>query len=416
VLKAHRSRRPGSRDVVAFLGPSLAADAARRLGPILVRPPARAGDVLAVLPSRPLAIALVDGLFDTSPSVWHREILAALAAGVAVFGAASLGALRAAELWQYGMVGVGRIFGWYRDGALVDDGEVALLHAGAEHGFRPLTLPMVQVRAATASARAARRLDGRAARALLRAAERLHSTERTWPAVLSGSGLPARRRRELAGLLPQMPDVKAADAEACVVAALAFAAARRTGAPAPPSPPLPPPPAHLRTLRLARAVSSPPGGLELAGVEVLARLARRRDAGRLAADGLRRLLLARWARGLGLLPDAEGAGAAGRAWLARLGVSPRDRNAALSALGLDEGAARELAQDLDLEARLLSLASRAVPDGPSWEEGLALGARLGGAWLEEVSRAGGRRRGRPGAPHGGGRPRRRVRSSRRRQA
>ena len=58
--------------VVAFLGPSLPAAAARRLGKVRVLPPARAGDLLAVLPSRPLAIALVDGLFDTTPSVWHR--------------------------------------------------------------------------------------------------------------------------------------------------------------------------------------------------------------------------------------------------------------------------------------------------------------------------------------------------------
>ena len=31
-----------------------------------------------MLPERPLAIALVDGLFDTTPSPWQREILAAL--------------------------------------------------------------------------------------------------------------------------------------------------------------------------------------------------------------------------------------------------------------------------------------------------------------------------------------------------
>ena len=45
-----------------------------------------------------------------------------------------MGALRAAELSAHGMVGVGRIFGWYRDGVVVDDSEVALLHADAEHG------------------------------------------------------------------------------------------------------------------------------------------------------------------------------------------------------------------------------------------------------------------------------------------
>jgi len=46
----------------------------------------------------------------------HHELLDALEEGVAVFGGASMGALRAAELWQHGMVGVGKIFRAYRDG------------------------------------------------------------------------------------------------------------------------------------------------------------------------------------------------------------------------------------------------------------------------------------------------------------
>ena len=181
--------------VIAFLGPSLPAGVAGKLRGVRVLPPARAGDVLAILPSRPLAIALVDGLFDTTPSVWHRELLAALQAGVAVFGGASLGALRAAELARHGVVGVGKVFGWYRDGVIEDDGEVALLHADAEHGFRPLTVPLVQVRAAVEAARADGRLEARTAAALVRAAARIHYTERTWRGVLeAAAGMTARRK------------------------------------------------------------------------------------------------------------------------------------------------------------------------------------------------------------------------------
>ena len=50
------------------------------------------------------------------PAVWHKEILWAIGQGVHVFGAASMGALRAAELAPFGMRGVGRIFEAYRDG------------------------------------------------------------------------------------------------------------------------------------------------------------------------------------------------------------------------------------------------------------------------------------------------------------
>src|SRR5438445_222526 len=83
----------------------------------------------------------------------------------------------AAELAAHGMRGVGRIFEQYRDGTLVDDAEVALLHAGAEHGFRPLTVPLVNVRHAAEVARARRALSSREARALIRAAEEIFYQE-----------------------------------------------------------------------------------------------------------------------------------------------------------------------------------------------------------------------------------------------
>ena len=157
--------------LVVFLGPSLAAREARRIGRCTVLPPARQGDVWRALALRPRVIALVDGVFESVPSVWHHEILDALDAGVAVFGGASMGALRAAELARHGMVGVGRIFGWYRDGVLADDSEVALLHAGPELGFRSLTLPLVEVRRA-AEVAVAERAIRRVLRLLHRAGHR----------------------------------------------------------------------------------------------------------------------------------------------------------------------------------------------------------------------------------------------------
>ena len=156
-------RRP--EDLVVFLGPSLPADEARRLAHCRVLPPARQGDVWRALALRPRAIALVDGVFEAQPSVWHHELLAALEAGVAVFGGASMGALRAAELAAHGMVGVGQhLRRGTGTGVLVDDSEVALLHADAEHGYRPLTVPLVNVRHVAAQARAARVLNQRQAR------------------------------------------------------------------------------------------------------------------------------------------------------------------------------------------------------------------------------------------------------------
>ncbi len=70
--------------VYAFVGPSLAAEQVERLGAVPL-PPARHGDVWRALRHAPevVALALVDGVFEGVPSVWHKELLDALEAGVA---------------------------------------------------------------------------------------------------------------------------------------------------------------------------------------------------------------------------------------------------------------------------------------------------------------------------------------------
>ena len=69
-------------------------------------PPAEQGSVVrAVRAYQPRAIVLIDGSFGKVPAVRHKEILWALAKGIPVFGRASMGALRAAELAGFGMQG-----------------------------------------------------------------------------------------------------------------------------------------------------------------------------------------------------------------------------------------------------------------------------------------------------------------------
>lgn len=136
--------------IVVFAGPTLPREPGPDWRALLdacdVRPPARRGDLLAALACHPRTIVLLDGYYFTVPSVTHKELLYALDAGVRVIGAASLGALRAAELEPFGMVGVGTVFDGYKTGALDGDDEVALLHASAEHGYRPITVALVEVR------------------------------------------------------------------------------------------------------------------------------------------------------------------------------------------------------------------------------------------------------------------------------
>jgi hypothetical protein len=75
-----------------------------------------------------------------------------MSSGAHVFGAASMGALRAAELHSFGMVGFGEIFQWYRDGKIIADDEVAVRHAPAELGYLPLNQALVDIRDSCAAA------------------------------------------------------------------------------------------------------------------------------------------------------------------------------------------------------------------------------------------------------------------------
>ncbi|MGH6931641.1 MAG: TfuA-like protein [Dongiaceae bacterium] len=134
--------------VVVFLGPTLAVDEARAILDAEYLPPAGHGDLYRVArrDPPPRIIAIVDGYFQSAPAVRHKEILWAMSRGVHVFGAASIGALRACELNDFGMVGVGAIFEAYRDGTIEDDDEVAVEHGPAAVGYVPLCEPMVNIR------------------------------------------------------------------------------------------------------------------------------------------------------------------------------------------------------------------------------------------------------------------------------
>jgi hypothetical protein len=166
---------------VVFLGPSLDLAQARRILEADYRPPVEQGDVLRALADRPDAIAIIDGYFNTTPAVWHKEILEALALGVRVFGGGSMGALRAAELHPLGMRGVGQVFAWYRDGVLEADDEVAVLHGPAEFGYREISVAMVNMRDVVAAAERADALGAATASDLLRIAKEMFYADRTYP-------------------------------------------------------------------------------------------------------------------------------------------------------------------------------------------------------------------------------------------
>lgn len=172
--------------VVVFCGPTISAAEVREQIDAICLPPAKHGDILRAveMSPKPRVIALIDGSFRTVPAVRHKEILWALHQGVHVFGAASMGALRAAELCEFGMVGVGSIFTDYRSGLIEDDDEVAVEHGPAELGFLPLSDAMVDVRATLQAALHAGVIGRKTKDHLNDMAKRLFYADRRWSELL----------------------------------------------------------------------------------------------------------------------------------------------------------------------------------------------------------------------------------------
>jgi hypothetical protein len=222
-------------DALVFTGPSLDAASARALLPGAdVRGPAAQGDIVRGVLAGARRVVLLDGVFGAVPAVRHAEILWAMAGGVAVVGAASLGAIRAAELADVGMEGVGVVYRWFRRTPLADDEEVAVAVAPAELGFAAVSEALVDVRLTLAAARRAGVVSVAACRAITAVARDVPFVERSVPRILEE----AARRNIAAETLDRLGRFlsagtvrqKRADAVACLRAV----AAGRVGREPPP--------------------------------------------------------------------------------------------------------------------------------------------------------------------------------------
>jgi hypothetical protein len=197
---------------VVFAGPSIFGIDAALLAHVDVRPPAARGDMLWAVANGARAIGLIDGVFDSEPAVWHKEILYALSRGIPVLGAASMGALRAAECAAFGMTGVGGIFVEYASGARVADADVGVAHAPAELGYQPMSVALVDAEAVIDTLCEMNLIGTRAQKRLLEQARRLHFKARNWEALFGGdarlidaaAALPSRKTADALELLDRL--------------------------------------------------------------------------------------------------------------------------------------------------------------------------------------------------------------------
>ena len=134
------------KSTILFAGPSLYGLDTSKYRWIDICGPACQSDIYSILNhKRYTRIILADGLYKSIPAPWHKEILLALEMKIEVFGVASLGALRAAELNEYGMKGTGKVYE-YISSNIIDDSEVAVMHKPEKNGWEAMTLAHVEVK------------------------------------------------------------------------------------------------------------------------------------------------------------------------------------------------------------------------------------------------------------------------------
>lgn len=113
---------------IVFLGPSLSLAKAKKVINADFRPPAKKGDFIKLsMMSDTSIVILIDGVFLQDYPPTPIEVFQVIRKNnFQVYGASSIGALRAVELEKFGMKGIGKIFELYRKNIINSDDEVAV--------------------------------------------------------------------------------------------------------------------------------------------------------------------------------------------------------------------------------------------------------------------------------------------------
>jgi hypothetical protein len=226
-------------NIAIFTGPTLSEFEASAILDAHYLPPVSQGDVYRVAREAPDAIGIIDGYFHRVPAVWHKEILWALSRGIRVFGSASMGALRAAELARFGMEGIGWVFESFHSGALEDDDEVALVHSAVpiKNRFIPYSQPMVNIRRTFARAEDEGIISQDLSTLLTQTAKNLYYGDRLYETILERVAAAGANRLQLETLRHWLPAHQVDQKREDAIAMLEAMRERlfQTQAPSPPS-------------------------------------------------------------------------------------------------------------------------------------------------------------------------------------
>ncbi|WP_459200972.1 TfuA-related McrA-glycine thioamidation protein [Methanococcus sp. CF] len=174
-----------------------------------VFPPIKRGDLMSEKIMKYDVIGIIDGCFLQSTAVAHREILNVIKNKIKVFGAGSMGALRASELDTYGMTGVGSVYNSYKNGVISDDDEVAVTF---DDNLNQITFSMISFREMIDNALKEKIIDENDSKQLISSGKELYYPLRTFENVIEKSKIALEKREVLEKFLKNQPDIKRSDA------------------------------------------------------------------------------------------------------------------------------------------------------------------------------------------------------------
>lgn len=180
-----------------FVGPTASGIPSSEFAGWVRHPPVARFDLPTLIADNdtPGLITIVDGYFYAVPAVGHVEIMDALDSGWEVHGLSSMGAIRAADLYLYGMQGFGRVYGELMSGAGASDDLVIELH-GPAPDYVAYSEPAIHLELALEEFYAAELLDKQTFRSLRESLRSTWYANRTWTLLkesLRGVGVDSRQ-------------------------------------------------------------------------------------------------------------------------------------------------------------------------------------------------------------------------------
>lgn len=178
---------------------------------VIYKRPVQRGDLNQAVKEHPDIIAIIDGVFHQNSAVGHREILDVIKKGIKIYGASSMGALRASELDSLGMIGTGYCYKQYATGEIDSDDDVAVMLDSET--LEALSIPLINMKYVFENAVSENILTDDEKDELLTIAKKTYYPKRNYAQTLSQSSLSENKKNELVDYIRISKDIKKEDAK-----------------------------------------------------------------------------------------------------------------------------------------------------------------------------------------------------------